>query len=215
MYKPLYEGTIVDGKVVPGIPKRVFQLRNPHEEDQDIFDLLIHGVTFADNVVINHLLYEYYERWYAIYPEFDKMVNELVMKINSNGDYWERIYQSMLLEFNPLHNYDMTETEEDTRCGESEGNSSTAQNSRGTVNGSQFGYNETSPTATDRNDSTSKTDSVSNMHDRSRQQGKRTLTRQGNIGVTTSAQLIAGYRDIQLKILDMYIKSFSDLFMIL
>lgn len=235
MYKFMYEGKIVDGEITFTPPTRVFDLHLPLPGAPNIFAQLSHNVTFATDDIINAALYEYYERWFSVYVEPTKMRMELETQILKNGDYWEKLYQTMLLEFNPLHNYDMTEVEEDHRCRENQGVTAGNQTSHaqsdtteGRTNGEttgRFGYNSTDPTDTETvsgqvdattgqtSDLTSR--NAESRHDRGRECGERTLTRQGNIGVTTSSQLLTEYRGILLKILDMYVQSFSNLFMVL
>lgn len=216
MYRPMYEGYLKDGKLVPCRPMRVWELRDETlPVGNDVFYNLAHGVTFATNDELNALLYERYERWYCVYPDYAKMHNELIEQLKANGDYWERMFQTMLIEYNPIHNYDMTEEETDTRCGEAQSTSRRDEQTGSRVDNQQFGYNSTEATDTARETANSSTSGNANQTDRSRQQGKRTLTRAGNIGVTTSSALLREYREVQLKIIDMYLSSFDNLFMVL
>ena len=216
MYKPMYEGILRDGKLEFRPPMRVWECRDETlPTGNTVFYNLFHNVTFATDDTINTLLYEYYERWYVVYPDWAKMHNELTEQITSNGDYWERLYQSMLLKYDPISNYDMTETEEVTRCGEARSAGNSQQQATGQSDMGQYGYNETSPTATGKENNRSQQTTTTNSNDKTRQNEKRELARKGNIGVVDASTLLEKYREVQLKILDMYIKSFDNLFMVL
>ena len=78
------------------------------------------------------------------------------------GDKWTRTYNALQLDYNPINNYDMVETE----------NGTTSANSTNAV----YGFNSTSVVPSDENAGQSTSG--------------RTLTRSGNIGVTSSMQLL-------------------------
>lgn len=130
---------------------------------------------------------------------------------------WKRIAAAIAAEYNPINNYDMTETEQgtDTHSGtdtQTDSGTDTATVQHGqTLSGTEqtqiFGFD--SSTGTD--SETRTTSSTSGGSDTSTvQHGKttetehglqigrnRTLTRSGNIGVTTSAQMVQGEIDVR------------------
>ena len=138
---------------------------------------------------------------------------------------WNALYKTLLLEYNPIENYSMTETEnvKDTHRGTLESNGyDTNTNNENTIvndtsNNQLWGFNSTdsvnsdkqivnttrnidgSMNATHKNTDTETKDNTSN----------RTLKRSGNIGVTTSQQMIESER--QLWLWNFFESVFSDI----
>lgn len=118
------------------------------------------------------------------------------------GKNWVRLWNAITADYNPISNYDMTETFEETG-NNSENGSKTSSLTHGekiTTNGdttqSTFGFNSGNAVPADTatgsqtevhsgDDGTSETDSKTGNHDVSH-----TLKRSGNIGVTTSQQML-------------------------
>lgn len=143
-------------------------------------------------------------------------------------DKWTKLYNTLSFEYDPINNYDMTETEtvtgsnSDTRLNtgttetEHTGTQGTSETNTVTGSGSTdntiFGFNsstasddsgsETSSTNTGTGSSTrtdnltdTRTDNLSETNSGSHSES-RSLTRSGNIGVTTSQQMIQSERDL-------------------
>ena len=135
-----------------------------------------------------------------------------------NGANWAKEYATLDLEYNPISNYDMTETET------ASGTTSNEKHNTGTVgdvrtesgtssaSGSSdndiYGFNsstavndtasETTSSATAQNTiNDTRTDNLTET-DEGERSDERTLTRSGNIGVTTSQQMIQSERDLYL-----------------
>ena len=131
---------------------------------------------------------------------------------------WSKEYATLSLEYNPISNYDMTETEtvenensrEKTNTG-TQSNSGT-QSVNTTTTGSSadnvYGFNsenavgdKTGTTggtvATSGTDSNTRTDNLSEG-ETGDSTTERTLSRSGNIGVTTSQQMLQSERDLWL-----------------
>lgn len=155
---------------------------------------------------------------------------------------WERLYNTLNLEYNPISNYDMTETETVSDTGEntkqqtttdtatesrsdtSESEASNNTTNTNTLNGSQTGKktgfnsgsfvddtqqlnNQTESGATNNTatseTSSSKTGSLNSTNtingtDTTSKNIERELNRSGNIGVTTSQQMIESERKLYL-----------------
>lgn len=123
---------------------------------------------------------------------------------NRFHEKWVRIYNSFYATYNPIDNYNMLQERTpdlvDTTNG---GVSSTSE-----TNGKRWGFNSTSatnPRPTDRNDGTSKTTTNS----KTTYKGKDTITRKGNIGVTTTQQMIES--ELELRKHDFYEIIFKDI----
>lgn len=166
----------------------------------------------------------------VIYPDahtFRQIFDQWVVQ---RTPIWDKLYNSTQLQYDPLHNYDRTETEHITHDSTEDANSSSelstthkmAADTRSTTDNTgteatsagRYGYNNqasASPEATgNRNttdhysgttlngqdDSGSQTGSA-NGHIAKAGQELRSVRAYGNIGVTTSDELIAQYRVTQ------------------
>lgn len=108
----------------------------------------------------------------------DKVASIIVMKF---GDKWNRLYDAFITQvYNPLENYSMTETEKT--------NSKVKVTSSGKAGTYGFNSDASVPTG----ESSTETTSEGNADDNTRQ-----LTRSGNIGVTTSQQMLQSELDLR------------------
>lgn len=108
------------------------------------------------------------------------------------GDKWTRIYDTITAEYEPLENYDMSETYAGSRTDDAttHDTASPANNTiSSTTNADVYGYNSSSPSPSDRSTTTTNQgkDATSD-YDNTTTEGHN-LTRHGNIGVTTSQQM--------------------------
>lgn len=128
--------------------------------------------------------------------------------------YWSKEYETLLLEYNPIANYEMTESEtvakEDTRersntgTQTNSGSQSVNTTTTGTSENNIYGFNSVdavgdSTSETGGTVSTTGTDSNTRTDNLSEEESgtdsiERTLTRSGNIGVTTSQQMLEAER---------------------
>lgn len=142
------------------------------------------------------------------------------------GVNWTKLYATLSLTYNPLNNYDMVETEEiegeteDTHTGtdtltktgtDTTDTTQTVDNDA-TTNNSAFGFNSGTAVPTDSHTGTTDSETTGqetetlnltdtqtkNLTDSGTHSTSRTLTRSGNIGVTSSMELIASERDLWL-----------------
>lgn len=138
---------------------------------------------------------------------------------------WNALYKTLSLEYNPIENYSMTEIEnvQDSHKGtvESDG-TDTSTNTENTIindtaNNQLWGFNSTDSVNSDKQigDTTRNVDgSVNSTHKNTDTETKnitsdRTLKRSGNIGVTTSQQMIESER--QLWLWNFFESVFSDI----
>ena len=138
---------------------------------------------------------------------------------------WNALYKTLSLEYNPIENYSMTETEnvQDTHKGtvESNGNNTDTYTETTLVNdisnNQLWGFNSTDSVNSDKQtgDTTRDVEStVDSTHKNTDRETKditsdRTLKRSGNIGVTTSQQMIESER--QLWLWNFFESVFSDI----
>ena len=138
---------------------------------------------------------------------------------------WNALYKTLSLEYNPIENYSMTETEnvQDSHKGTLESDSTdTNTNTENTIvndttNNQLWGFNSTDSVNSDKQvgDITKNVDgSANSTHKNTDTETKditsdRTLKRSGNIGVTTSQQMIESER--QLWFWNFFESVFSDI----
>ena len=112
---------------------------------------------------------------------------------NRFGEKWKRIYDAMMSTYNPINNYDMEEIRTPNL---STGVTASAESKTGV-----FGFNGTSAKDSATNDGSS--NSTTSLT------GTDTLTRSGNIGVTSTQQLIT--QELELRKHDFYRIIYSDI----
>ena len=137
---------------------------------------------------------------------------------------WNKLYNTLSLEYNPISNYDMTETSEDngtgsktidrtgtlSRDGTRTAQGNTEQSTDTSQNNDIYGFNSNSPVGdttgngttsanqnSSANETNTQTDTNTSKDTESATDTKtHTLTRSGNIGVTTSQQMIEAERNL-------------------
>lgn len=98
------------------------------------------------------------------------------------GASWDHLYKITMEEYDPIENYSMTETETPNITRQTD----MTTNADGDSNASGFGFNSSAPVPTAESQAISK----QRVNGTERETGTRNLTRSGNIGVTTSQQMI-------------------------
>lgn len=133
---------------------------------------------------VSHSGEKYASRFYLTMLEHDKTISDIANIIfNKFSDKWKRIYDAIKMEYNPINNYDMVENEKVN---------SKITSTVGTDN-KTYGFGSTTAAPTDEAASASTTEGT-------KDDNFRELTRSGNIGVTTSAQLLAGELEVRKNI---------------
>lgn len=133
---------------------------------------------------VSHSGEKYASRFYLTMLDHNKTINDIAHIIfNKFSDKWKRIYDAIKMEYNPINNYDMVENEKVN---------SKITSTVGTDN-KTYGFGSTTAAPTDEAASTSTTEGT-------KDDNFRELTRSGNIGVTTSAQLLEGELEVRKNI---------------
>lgn len=141
----------------------------------------------------------------SISPLYEQLINQQTNNVDFNAlnkladiiylkykDKWNRIYDAYIKSiYKPLENYSMTEVEK----------TNTKVTSTDNTKGGSYGFN--SDVSVPVNDSNSTSVVEGNGED-----NKRELTRSGNIGVTTSQQMLES--EIQLRKYNFYEELFKD-----
>lgn len=147
-----------------------------------------------------------------------EQISSLVAQIcySRFGDKWKKLYDALMTQYNPLENYSMEEIRtpdledsdtENTQTGISSTRTTNAQNK-------YKGFNADEPVTineTDGDETTSTTGASANNETSrtSTHTGTETLTRAGNIGVTTSQQMLES--EFKVRQYDFYKEMFNDI----
>lgn len=132
----------------------------------------------------------FYNILFAKYNDLGNTYNAIAKILYTRfADKWNRLFDAMALTYNPIENYNMTETS--THDTENNGQTSLQQEIENKQTENNFGFNSissqpvgevTSKTTAD--PTTNKT--ISNLNSKE----SNTLSRSGNIGVTTTQQML-------------------------
>lgn len=184
-------------------------------------DIIYHG-SRSGNKIIGSLIENYLDN-NTVSDDNKIIIAQAIYTIYIKN--WNALYKTLSLEYNPIENYSMTETEnvQDTHKGtiESNGNNTDTYIETtlvdDTSNNQLWGFNSTDSVNSDRQTGDTTRDVESTMdstHKNTDRETKditsdRTLKRSGNIGVTTSQQMIESER--QLWLWNFFESVFSDI----
>ena len=210
-----------------------------YQYSPDVFDLLKLPDGVSMDSVRDNILMELAELE-LLYPSGTFMKTAIGIWSAKQLPVWEKLYATTNLEYNPIHNYDRTEewTEEETgnrnesrtQSQESNGESSgTVQNSgEDTVKSDVSAFNETAYTPKEmqttilgtKNASSGTAKQTMNVTDDTDENSSRNNTRTGrsfgNIGVTTTQQMIEAERNVvKFNIVDYIVEDFKQRFCLL
>lgn len=188
-----------------------------YEADNTIFDnwdmpsITIEGVTYTvDKTVLISNLVDELDDFEVLPADSDKIKVLIGNWSDKMIDIWNRLYMALKEDYNPLHNYDRTETHDETESAKNTTNS--MDTSRGSNNNQVVGYNSTS-LADASKVSTSMTGQARSDSDNQIIRNY-TIRAFGNIGVTTSQQMLEAEMQLRQKynIYDLLIMDFKDRF---
>lgn len=210
-----------------------------YQYSPDVFDLLKLPEGVSLDSVRDNILMELAELE-LLYPSGTFMKTAIGIWSTKQLPVWEKLYATTKLEYNPIHNYDRTEewteketgnrAESRTQSQESNGESSgTVQNSgEDTVKSDVSAFNETTYTPKEKqtttlgtgNTSSGKAKQTTNITDDTDENSSRNNTRTGrtfgNIGVTTTQQMIEAERSVvKFNIVDYIVEDFKRRFCLL
>ena len=151
----------------------------------------------------------------VLYPSNTVMKTVIGFWSSKMLEKWEKLYSTTKLEYNPIENYDRVEdyTDAENRTTESSGNST--GRSSGASESSVSGYNSNTMVPADRGTNTADTSTDSAAESKEDRVLSRNGRVHGNIGVTTTQQMIAAEREtVSFVVADVIIKDFADRFCI-
>lgn len=151
----------------------------------------------------------------GVLPE-DRIARLVRLAHSRFGHQWNRLYGVFSAEYNPINNYDMTEQETPnlthTRNTATESDFTVTSDADTKTNIYAFNSDVAAPQGTSDGKSTVNTKGNKDnnyVEDVTTETGSRTLTRSGNIGVTTSQQMLQS--EIELWKWDFFEQIFADL----
>ena len=182
-----------------------------YQADKTIFDNFHIPTALDKDQLVNYILMETMELE-TLYPSPQWFSHVLDVWSGVKLPYWEELEKTLHYEYNPIHNYDRKEelTDEDSGTSSGTGSSSGNSNNDSTNNNTDStvqkatAFNSDTPKETGRAENSGqsagnvkanyKTDTNSN--EQYQKTLKRTMHTSGNIGVTTTQQMIQAQRDI-------------------
>lgn len=182
--------------------------------DNSIFNLFVVPDGMDKELIINNILLECAEME-IIYPEPDIMKNAIGLWSNKQLESWERMYKAMQLEYDPIYNYDRFEEWLDSNTATTHSNTNSNLNRKGSTKHQVNAFNSG---ITDSNiDSINNTDTDNtNTNSNNSAIGAHSGHLYGNIGVTTSQQMLQSEIDISKFIVaDYIIDQFKERFCLL
>lgn len=191
-----------------------------YEYDSRLFDNLKLPNGVSKDILLPELLSECSD-FTLIYPSFDYMKLAIGWWSEKELPIWESLQESTVLEYNPIENYDryedITRTVDAETTGQQSGSATRESEQSGNITESRTAFN--SDTAKETNRADSSEHSSSSDSNQSSSGGTSSGTEvvsshmHGNIGVTTAAQMIQGYRDIsKFSVYDYIVNSFKNRF---
>lgn len=149
-----------------------------YQVDPTILDgLILPSGMDAENVKDNLLLET--ESMEILYPSAPFLKMAVTVWAKERLDVWEKLYATTVLQYNPIENYDRQEESESKNRGRSEGSTTS------TASATAYNSNEFADTAKN----------VTDGNNRNQSQGKYKSRVHGNIGVTTTQQMIEQERE--------------------
>ena len=191
--------------------------------DNTLFDNLAlpEGFTADDkNILINNLMMETAELE-VIYPDPNFMKNAIEAWSGKEVINWERLYKLMLMEYNPIENYNRVEDSDNQNRGATthSGKDISQGSASDTITNHITSFDSNDLQTHDRSqDISGTTDEIRHGHVITDTTGYHLHSQiSGNIGVTTSQQMAEQEIDItpKLNIFDIIIKSFISRFCLL
>lgn len=182
-----------------------FPTSNMVMNHQSIFLPIKFHLDWISDTEMRELMLNYYLTQDMAYPDEALMVIKLQNKANLIAEYWNKLYKLKTIEYKPLENYDRYEDIEDN------GTTSGTSNSNSESNAYEF------PMEAPLKKQTAASDGKGTANSSATAQSTRKAHIHGNIGVTTSQQMLESEINLQKQLSmlkELYIKQYDSLFFI-
>lgn len=178
--------------------------------DNNVFELFALPPNVSRDTVINNILYETQELECAI-PDPDRLREVIGYWSSKQLPIWVKLQNTLNLDYDPIANYDRTETEtishEETGSDTSSGGDTTHGYTAGFNDAGTYANVPASKTVSELG---STVDSERSFTD------SRTMNARGNIGVTTTQEMIQQEREVsQFSLIDYIVNDFKNQFCLL
>jgi len=117
-----------------------------------------------------------------VYPDLDMMKKAITNWSTIEQPIWQKLYDTTQLEYNPLWNVDATKTEDNSGDNENTGNADNTESKKGFNDGNWADH----------------TKNAANNKNNGKWSEKRSIRRTGNIGVTSSQELVTREREVAI-----------------
>lgn len=179
------------------------------EYDPSIWDDVSFPGTIDKQTIIDKIVIDNAELG-LVYTKPETVKLMLRVWSRTSQDAWQRIWRALTEDYNPIHNYDRYEDWKDTGSEDRKDTGSEEWTDEGTATTGVMGYNASTFTDANKVDSENSRE-VTTENTREVKTGNTRVGRAyGNIGVTTSAQMIEG--EIGIRTTMIYAQIISDLF---
>lgn len=183
--------------------------------NKGLFDFLKIPAALNKQTLIDNLLMECAELE-ILYPDAEFMRAAIGAWSSAEVDKWEELEKTLHYEYDPISNYDRREEWTDDSEGSSTASGTATSNATGTVTNKQAGYNSQTLVTSDGSESGDQSNSSTNNNSSGKSNSRHVGTVRGNIGVTTSQQMIEEQRRVvDYCIYDVIIDSFLRRFCLL
>ena len=199
-----------------------------YQADKTIFDKFHIPTALNKDQLVNYILTETMELE-TLYPAPEWFSHVLDVWSAVKLPYWEELEKTLHYEYNPIHNYDRKEELTDADSGTSSGtgsssgnstNDSTNNNTDSTIQ-KATAFNSDTPKETGRAENSGQSagnvkanyTTGTNSSEQYQKTLKRTMHTSGNIGVTTTQQMIQAQREIvRFSVYDAILQDFKGSF---
>ena len=178
------------------------------EEKADIYDFLYFHNSYSK--IISFLYEEVVEN--------ASLMNVLISSIIERyKDKWNRLYNTLITEqYNPLENYSMEESEKFKVANVDSVKTNSSDSGTANSTNDNYGFNSITAQPATKSTTTTSATSTNNVDGTKTTDSDKTLTRKGNIGVTTSQQMLESEVILRNKYLfqDIIFKDLDDILML-
>lgn len=186
----------VTGVTGNGIFTALEELNTPWDMPGNLLDIEYYnnrsGTKIASNVTVN-------------VTNIDTLASLLYHKYIKQ---WSKLWDTLSLDYNPIENYNMVETANNKHTDKANETDTSQTNITATGNSATYGFNSETSVPSDSTDTNSVGNGTSTHITDNTHEENNTLKRSGNIGVTTSQQLIQSERELYMW--NFYEKVFAD-----
>lgn len=175
---------------------------------QDIFLGIDFNVPFATNSEISEYLLMKFYNWSLVYPDSTYINKQMKFHALHIADKWRQMYKTTQYNYNPIENYNRTEV----KSIQEDYIENTASNSDGNSTNKNYEMPYDSNVERERTQNTNAQRSGGQEQRESNNVHIEKNNISGNIGVTTTQQMIEQERNIIIDIIDLYMDEFKRFF---